>query len=129
MYIEINNNKKWKRSINGWFGGVFEGLGESFNIEPNILRGLWLLSAFFFGTGFLIYLVMALTLPREDQLMSYHEDKVFGVCKRIAELTGLELGVVRLLAVVSFIASAGTASLLYIILHFALPKPMQKIRI
>ena len=129
MYIEINNNKKWKRSVNGWFGGVFEGLGESFNIEPNFLRALWLLSVFIFGTGFLVYLVLFITLPREDQLMSYHEDKIFGVCKRIAEQTGLELGVVRLLAVISFIASVGTATLVYIILHFTLPRPMEKIRI
>ena len=129
MYIEINNNKKWKRSVNGWFGGVCEGLGESFGIEANLLRILWLASVFIFGTGLLVYIVLALTLPREDQFMSYHEDKIIGVCKRIAEQTGLELGFVRLLAVVSFIASAGTASLLYIILHFALPKPMQKITI
>lgn len=127
MYIEVNSNKKWKRSIDGWLGGVCEGLGNSFNIEPNLIRILWVLSIFIFGTGLAIYLILALTLPREDQVMSYHEDKIFGVCKRIAELTGLELGVVRVLAVVSFFASAGTSVLLYIILHFVLPKPLKKI--
>ena len=129
MDIEVNKNRKWKRSLDGVFAGVFQGLGESFNIQPNLLRILWLMSVFFFGTGFLLYIVMALTLPREDQLLCFEEDKVFGVCKRISDLTDLELGVVRLLTVISLIASVGTASLIYIILHFTLPKKIQKLRV
>jgi phage shock protein C len=129
MYIEINNNRKWKRSVDGIFAGVFQGLGESFNIQPNLLRLLWLVSVLFFGTGLLVYIIMALTLPREDQLLRYEEDKIFGVCKRISALTGLELAVVRFLTVISFIASIGTASIIYLILHFTLPKPMQKFKV
>lgn len=122
MYIQETKIKKWKRSQNGWLAGVCEGLGESFDIHPNLIRVLWVASIIFFGTGILAYIILALTLPREDRLYEYQEDKVFGVCKRISDQSGIELALVRTLAVVSFVASLGTSLLLYLILHFVLPE-------
>lgn len=127
MYIEVKNNKKWKRSINGWIGGVCEGLAESFELNPNLVRVLWVLSIFIFGTGFVAYLVLWATLPREDELISYHQDKFFGVCKRISEQTGVELALIRLIAVVSAFASFGTTFILYFVLYFLLPQPKNRI--
>lgn len=127
MYIEVNNNKKWKRSTDGWLGGVCEGLGHSFNIEPNVMRIFWALSIFVFGTGVLAYIILWFALPREDELMEYHEDKMLGVCKRIAEQTSLELGLVRTLAIISAFASLGTTTLIYIILYFVLPENKTRI--
>jgi phage shock protein C len=127
MYVEINENKKWKRSTDGWIAGVCEGLGKSFDVNPNLIRVIWLIALFAFGTGALIYLMFALVLPREDELIDYHQDKVLGVCRRISEQTGIELAVVRLLAVFSVITSAGLTLLLYLLLHFLLPTPKDKI--
>lgn len=127
MFMQTSRTTKWKRSRNGWLAGVCEGLGESFEVKPNIIRVLWLISLFFFGTGILAYIILALTLPREDRLYEYQEDKLFGVCKRISEQSGLELPLVRTLAVVSFIASLGTSILLYLILNFVLPENEDKI--
>lgn len=127
MYIEVNNNKKWKRSSRGWLGGVCEGLGHSFNIDPSLMRIIWALSIFAFGTGLLAYVVLWFALPKEDELMDYHGDKLLGVCKRISEQTSMELALVRVLAIVSAIASLGTTTLIYIILYFVLPVNRTKI--
>lgn len=129
MYDEVNNNKKWKRSESGWLGGVCQGLGNSFNIDPNLMRVIWLLSVFALGTGVLAYLILWFVLPSEDELMEYHENKILGVCKRIAEKTGLELAVVRVLTILSALASLGATALIYLILYFVLPKSSTKIHL
>jgi phage shock protein PspC (stress-responsive transcriptional regulator) len=118
---------KWKRSTDGWILGVCEGLGLSFGINPNILRALLLLSMFAFGTGFLIYMILGFTLPKEDAVFEYNESKFLGVCKRISRSSEIELGLVRVFTVVSFIASAGITLILYIVLNFVLPKEQSKI--
>jgi phage shock protein PspC (stress-responsive transcriptional regulator) len=113
---------KWKRSVNGWAFGVCEGLGESFDINPNLIRAILLLSMFAFGTGLFIYIILGLTLPKEDELIEYHENKFLGVCERIAEKSEIELGLVRVFTIISFFASAGATLLFYIVLHFVLPQ-------
>lgn len=127
MYVEINENKKWKRSTEGYIAGVCEGLGQSFQINPNLLRALWVVAVLAFGTGIVLYLLCALLLPREDKLIEYHEDKVLGVCRRISERTGIELPIVRLIAVFSAISSLGLTTIVYVILHFLLDSPGKKI--
>jgi phage shock protein PspC (stress-responsive transcriptional regulator) len=113
---------KWKRSTDGWILGVCEGLGQSFGINPNILRALLLLSMFVFGTGFLIYIILGFTLPKEDALFEYNESKFLGVCKRISKRADFELGLVRTFTVFSFFISVGATLIFYIVLNFVLPK-------
>ncbi|MCX6258228.1 MAG: PspC domain-containing protein [Bacteroidia bacterium] len=45
------------------FGGVCGGLGHYFNIDPVILRVLFVILFFAFGTSFLIYLVLWIAIP------------------------------------------------------------------
>ena len=54
------------RSPHGYLGGVCEGLGQRFSIEPNLLRLGWLVSTLVFGTGVLLYLALWWLLPRSD---------------------------------------------------------------
>lgn len=127
MHIEINTNKKWKRSTNGYVAGVCQGLAESFQINPNLLRVIWLISVFAFGTGIFLYLLLALLLPNEEKLSEYQEDKILGVCRRISERTGVELPLIRVLTVVSALSSLGLTAILYVVLHFALDNSNKKI--
>src|SRR6516165_9415687 len=44
-------------------GGVCAGLADYFDLDPTLVRVLWLLAVFFAGTGFLIYIVLWIALP------------------------------------------------------------------
>jgi phage shock protein PspC (stress-responsive transcriptional regulator) len=43
--------------------GVCAGLAEYFDLDPTLVRVLWLLAIFFAGTGFLIYIILWIVLP------------------------------------------------------------------
>ena len=45
--------------------GVCAGLGEYMNQDPTIIRVGFLLLLFGFGTGILLYLVLALIMPKD----------------------------------------------------------------
>jgi phage shock protein C len=44
-------------------GGVCAGIAEYFDLDPTIVRVLWLLAVLFAGTGLLIYLILWIALP------------------------------------------------------------------
>lgn len=44
---------------------VCGGLGDYFDIDPTIIRALFLISVIVFGTGLLIYIILALVMPEE----------------------------------------------------------------
>ena len=68
--------KKLKRSrTDRVFAGVCGGLGEYFNIDPVIVRIIWVLVAFMpGGPGFLAYLICALIIPEDDGIIYQDED-------------------------------------------------------
>lgn len=43
--------------------GVCAGLADYFDLDPTIVRVVWLLAIFFGGTGFLAYLILWIVLP------------------------------------------------------------------
>ena len=47
--------------------GVASGLAEYFDIDPTIVRVLWVLSIFFGGVGLLVYIAMAIIVPLEPE--------------------------------------------------------------
>ena len=112
---------KWIRSEKGWIAGVCQGLGERFDIAPGVLRALWLLSILFLGVGLLFYFICAFCLPVEGKEDQAHEAKILGVCARLSEKFDMDIGLVRILAVVIAFGSLGTTILAYIILHFLVP--------
>ena len=109
------HSQKWVRSQNGIFAGVCEGLGKSFDIDPWLIRLVWLASILALGTGFLVYLIFAFCLPREDRLYDAEQNKLLGVCYRISQSTGLDVGLVRAGAIMLALASLGTTVIGYFI--------------
>jgi phage shock protein C len=45
--------------------GVASGVAEFFDLDPTIVRLVWLVSIFFGGFGLLLYIVMAIVVPNE----------------------------------------------------------------
>jgi phage shock protein PspC (stress-responsive transcriptional regulator) len=44
-------------------GGVCAGLAEYFDLDPTIVRVVWLLAVLLAGTGFLVYVILWIVLP------------------------------------------------------------------
>tara|TARA_B100001109_G_C18530526_1_gene320348 strand:+ start:338 stop:520 length:183 start_codon:yes stop_codon:yes gene_type:complete len=56
--------RKVKRdSYNGILGGVCEGLGEYFNIDPVIIRLIFLATSMMLGGGILTYIIAWIIIP------------------------------------------------------------------
>ena len=56
--------------------GVAGGLAEYFNVEPVLVRLAFVLLAFANGAGLLIYIVLAIILPKEETTATRTEDIV-----------------------------------------------------
>ena len=45
--------------------GVCGGLGAYFGIDPNLVRAVFLIAVLGFGTGLLLYIILAIVMPEE----------------------------------------------------------------
>lgn len=112
---------RWTRASDGALAGVCKGLGQSLGIETWILRVIWIVSVLWFGTGILLYLILAICLPRVDRLDQALDRKLLGVCARIARRYQLEVGIVRTGAVLFLFVTFGVAILVYGLCYFLVP--------
>lgn len=66
-----NDYRKLVRSrSNRTFCGVCGGIGEYLNVDPTLVRLVWLLcSLASCGTGLFVYLVAALIIPEDDSIV------------------------------------------------------------
>lgn len=46
--------------------GVCTGFGEYFNVDPTLIRLLWIVLVLAFGSGILLYLIAWIVMPLED---------------------------------------------------------------
>lgn len=58
----------FRSRTNYMIGGVCGGLGAYFGVDPSIVRIIFVLLLIFGGSGFPIYLILWIILPREDRL-------------------------------------------------------------
>jgi phage shock protein C len=68
-YRDGMDNKRLERSTRDkWIGGVCGGLGHYFDIDPTIVRLIFLVAFFGFGTGLLVYLVLWVVMPQSTTI-------------------------------------------------------------
>lgn len=111
---------KWVRASDGAIFGVCKGLAKTLDIPVGIFRLIWICSVLFLGAGILLYLMLAVALPREDKAVQALEPWILGVCSKIALRTDLEVGVVRFLAISLSFLSMGATLVGYVVLYFVL---------
>jgi phage shock protein C len=64
----MNTSKKLYRSKkNRMIAGVCGGLGEYFDVDPTLIRLLWVIVFFMGGSGVLIYTIFWIVLPEEEE--------------------------------------------------------------
>lgn len=72
-----NEQKSLHRSnTNKVLAGVAGGIGEYFNIDPTIIRLVFILLTVFGGSGVLIYLILWIIMPSSQQLKSATDNVV-----------------------------------------------------
>lgn len=113
---------RWIRSDKGAIAGVCAGLGQALGIETWMLRVIWLVAVLWFGSGLLLYLILAICLPRVDKLDHALDGKLLGVCARIAKRYRIEVGLVRTAFVLLAMFTFGAAILGYGLCYFFFPK-------
>jgi len=64
----MENKKLWKAERNKKICGVCGGIGEYLNVDPTVIRLLWVISFFFFGTGLLVYIICAFIIPNRSEI-------------------------------------------------------------
>ncbi len=58
--------KLYRSETDKILGGVAGGLGEYFDIDPNIIRAIFVILAVFGGSGIVIYLILWVLLPTKS---------------------------------------------------------------
>lgn len=57
----------YRSGKNRILGGVCGGLGDYFDVDPTLIRLLWIFFVFAAGTGLLAYLITWLIIPRNPR--------------------------------------------------------------
>jgi phage shock protein C len=62
-YVAAPAKRLMRSSTDKKLGGVCAGLANYFDLDPTIVRVVWLLAVFLAGTGILAYLILWIVLP------------------------------------------------------------------
>lgn len=62
------NGKLYKSNRDKMILGVCGGLGQYLGIDPSIIRILWVIAAFIYGSGIFLYFIVGIILPEEDTI-------------------------------------------------------------
>jgi len=58
-------NKLYRSRDNRWIAGVCGGLAEFFGLSPKVVRIICALMIMVYGSGLIIYIILALFIPKE----------------------------------------------------------------
>ena len=95
-------------------GGVCSGLANYFNIDPVIMRIIFLITLFGAGFGFITYIILWIVVPssastvigspRKRLFRSSDEKVIAGVCSGLAQYFNISVIIPRLLFIIPFLS-------------------------
>ena len=65
----MNTKKLYRIEEGKVFAGVCGGVAEYFNMDPVIVRVLWVAASLFAGGGLILYIVMAIIVPTKSEVI------------------------------------------------------------
>lgn len=77
------NKKIYKSDSDVFLLGICAGIAEYFEIDPTLVRIIFILLTFFGGTGVLIYIIMAFIIPSKGGTQNDVEEKIQEVALNI----------------------------------------------
>ena len=152
QFSSATSNKLYRNENGKVIAGVCKGIADYFNVDPIIIRILFVIFAFGFGFGFITYLVLWVAVPStaskvigssKKRLLRDPDDKILGgVCRGLSYYFGINVWIPRLLFLVPFfsfifrwshwgmfdfphflsLSFSPGATLIYIILWLVLPE-------
>ena len=72
----LSGARLYRSETNRVIAGVCGGLGEYFNIDPIIIRIIFILITIFGGSGILIYIILWLVIPSESNPKKLSEENI-----------------------------------------------------
>ena len=61
----MENKRLYKSKFDRKILGVCGGVAEYFNIDPTLVRVLWVLATLFLGGGLIAYIIAAILMPEQ----------------------------------------------------------------
>lgn len=65
----MNSKKLYRVEDSKMLAGVCGGVAEYFNIDPTIVRVLWVAASLFAGGGVILYIIMAIIVPVKSEVI------------------------------------------------------------
>lgn len=62
--LKGKNKTLYKSDSNRILGGICGGIGECLNIDPTIIRLIWVVVTLWGGSGILVYIIAMVVMPR-----------------------------------------------------------------
>ena len=64
--VNVSVKKLYRSKTNRWLGGVCGGIGEYFNVDPTVVRILYIIGTFLsMGFGLLLYIILWIIIPEK----------------------------------------------------------------
>lgn len=71
----MENSRLYRNKSNTIIGGVCSGLGDYFNVDPVLFRVLFVLAVLLGGSGILIYVILWIVIPSDENEQFIHSNK------------------------------------------------------
>ena len=81
----MKDTKLYRSNTDKIIAGVCGGLGEYFEIDPLLIRLIFVVSFLFAGSGFLVYIIFWILIPKKNEKSLLNEEKIQGVANNLKQ--------------------------------------------